>query len=309
MNDYLNSVVRDLKIVDVDEKNNSAVVITYNKSFVARTTETSEQIKEYFAELLTNLLGHEGVRDRISWNYISFSYKRKQLAKINIRGNVISLYLALNPQNYLDAKYKIEDVSDKKTYASVPLLYKIRGARTFKYAFALLNDLYEQNQLIDAPYFLDEKKFTHDYLARPVDILLKEGLVKEIRRKSKLDRAIKRQERLLDKDEQQIKVKIYAQLVNPYLVAEKLYIVGNIPELGEWDPKKGLELEKIKPDYFEINLKLLPCHLEFKILRGRDYLDVEKGMWTEEIRDHSYDIVDEIVIEDLIYNFREDKGW
>lgn len=305
MDKYLNNVVEELKITEADEKNNTAVVITYNKSFTARMTKASEQIKGYYAELLINLMSHVGVRKRVSWNYMSFNFKRQQMAKINVRGNVLSLYLALNPEDYKEAKYKLEDVSNKKTYEDVPLLLKIKGGRTFKYAFSLLNDLYEKNNLEDSPYDFDEKEFTYEYLNRPIEVLVKEGLAKEVRRKSKLDRAIKRQEKLLvNAEEELVNVKIYAKIMNPNLKIENLYLTGNLEKLGKWNPKKSLKLEKKSDNYFEIDVMLPKEHLEFKILEEKDFLYVEKGMWKEEIRNHTYDLYDGIVIEDLIYNFR-----
>lgn len=72
--------------------------------------------------------------------------------------------------------------------------------------------------------------------------------------------------------------------------AEKLYIVGSTKNLGEWNPKKAVELEycdKCNAFYTE---KLLPAGevVEFKVLNGKDWANVEKGTYGEEVANHSF---------------------
>lgn len=303
MSVYYNDKVEDLQITDIDEANNKAVVITYNKSFSCRLAKAKDEIKDYFFELENNILGHKGVNKRVSWEYTAYSYKRKTFARMLVRTNTIYLYLSLDIKDYPNPKYKLEDVSQKKKFQELPVLLKITGARTYKYAFSLLNDLYEKLDLEDNYYLASYEEFTLKYLNRPLDIFLREGLVKEIRRKTKLNLAIKRQERLLD----ELK---YEVVINAYnlsgLDVKNLYVCANIEELGAWDATKAVKMEEIEKNHFCLKIKLAPCHLEFKVLKALDWLEVEKGIFTEEIRNHTYEINADMAIEDLVHHYRDE---
>ena len=268
---------------------------SYNKSFEARLCLAKEEIKDYYLEILSNILMHEKVRHRIAWHQDSYYHGRDLIARVNVRSNTLYLYLALNPSDYADSKYKLYDVSDKKKYVKTPLLIKIKGGRTFKYAFTLLNDLYDKFSLVDTVDTIDTDELIHRYINRPLDILLSEGLVKEVIRKSRV--AVTRN---LNTD--LVSIKFYVKKMNPNYEINSLYLVGNIKELGGWDLKKALKMEFVN-DHFELNVLLPKEHLEFKILEKKDWNFVEKGMWCEEIINHHYDLANDREIEDLIFNF------
>ena len=301
---YKNDIVKDMQIVDEDVKNNKATIITYKKSFTARLCQANEQTKVFYFELMTNILAHKKVHSRISWNFNTFTYRRNKLVRINVKNNTIYLYLNLDINEYLDSKYTLIDVSDKKRHQNFPLLFKVKGKRTFKYAFKLLEDLYEKFALVDTYLLLDYNKFTIEYLNRPLAVLKEEGYVKEVRRTMNLTRAIKKQEELAK--ELRHNILVYAKMVN-YNYNGDMYLVGNTIETGNWDPKKALKMRHVSDYYYEINLKMNDCHFEFKLLNQKDFLGVEKGIWAEEIRNHIYDIEKDMVIEDLVHHFRNES--
>ena len=71
---------------------------------------------------------------------------------------------------------------------------------------------------------------------------------------------------------------------------EELYLVGNIPALGEWNPTKGVKLSYCKECGKYTVSKLLPVdtNVEFKVLAGKTWDAVEKGNWGEDVANHAF---------------------
>ena len=111
---------------------------------MARLIQSREKMQDYYTGLKNVLLSFEGVKSRVSWNYDSFNRGRKQLAKMNIRGKSLMLYLALDPKEFENTKYFYTDVSDKLKFAKVPMRIKIRSGRGFKYGVELIEQMMAQ---------------------------------------------------------------------------------------------------------------------------------------------------------------------
>lgn len=127
----------------------SQTTVRYNKSFLARLIQSKDNTKRYFAEVANYLCGY-GLRSRVSWHCVSFR-KGETVAKLNVRGKSLCLYLALDPAKYADTKYRVEDASDVKRFQQVPLLARIRSDRAEKYAFELIDQLALQLGLTQTP--------------------------------------------------------------------------------------------------------------------------------------------------------------
>ena len=56
-------------------------------------------------------------------------------------GKTLSIYLALNPEDYKDTKYFFEDSSEVKKYEGTPFRMKIRSDRGVKWAIELIADM------------------------------------------------------------------------------------------------------------------------------------------------------------------------
>ncbi|MDE6361630.1 MAG: hypothetical protein K2L53_01485, partial [Clostridia bacterium] len=134
------------------------------KTFKAKLIQSDEVVKEYYSHLKNELLAHRKVHDRMSKKRESFRFGRECIARMSIRGKTLKLYLALNPQDYVDTKYKFEDVSDVKSYADTPFMMKIKNPRRLKYAMELIDvvmdnvgatlkrDLHETDYVADLPF-------------------------------------------------------------------------------------------------------------------------------------------------------------
>lgn len=112
--------------------------VMYNRSFKAKVIQSSDDVKRYYSELKNELLSYKGMKARLSWDKESFNIGRKYYARMSIKGKTLMLYLALDPNEYLDTKYLVEDSSEVAKYEDVPTLYRIKGERRLKYAKELI---------------------------------------------------------------------------------------------------------------------------------------------------------------------------
>jgi len=86
-----------------------------------------------------------------------------------------------------------------------------------------------------------------------------------------------------------------------------LYIAGNIPSLGPWDPGK-VKLGKIGDLTYAITL-ILPAGLgfQYKFTRG-SWETVEKGRWFEEIADREHHVLGDETVMVRVQNWRDFSG-
>ena len=79
-----------------------------------------------------------------------------------------------------------------------------------------------------------------------------------------------------------VRVKI---CVAPKTNCEELYIVGSTSSLGYWDVKKATKLKYCEECQKFVVTKVLPVDetVEFKFITARNWNNVEKGIWKEEI--------------------------
>ena len=92
-----------------------------------------------------------------------FRLHKKEYVKITIDGKGLKLYLALDPKDYADSTFPIDDASDKKMYQNIPLVFKVKSSISLKRAKVLIDDLMKnkglpQKEVLDIPWskqFLD----------------------------------------------------------------------------------------------------------------------------------------------------------
>ena len=87
--------------------------------------------------------------------------------------------------------------------------------------------------------------------------------------------------------------------------AEKVYVVGNAANLGAWDAKKAVEL-KANDGKFEVSKKFdADAVVEFKVLAAKDWNAVEKGMWDEDLENHTFTATKGLVVEVGVDHFNK----
>lgn len=113
----------------------------FNRSFTARLIQSTDEIKDWYGELKNCLLSYKKVKSRMSWKRETYKRGRDMIAKMSFRGKTLCLFLPLNPNDYVDTKYKVEDASENATYADTPCMYRIKNERRVKYAMELIAEV------------------------------------------------------------------------------------------------------------------------------------------------------------------------
>ena len=142
-----------------------AEAVRYRRTFLSRVMQNGT-VQDYYTELKNALLGFAGVKARLCKSGETFRIGRERIAKFRVSGKTLSLYLALDPAEFENSKYRFEDVSDKKTYAATPMRLRITSARAARHAKELLRTLMQRREVSEVgcvytdyhyPYRSDEE--------------------------------------------------------------------------------------------------------------------------------------------------------
>ena len=171
-------VVNNDVVVEVNEdedEDNGFAKARYKKSFLAKLTLADDEDYDFYNAIKNHFLSYK-VKARLSWNYESYNAGRKKLAKINVRGKTLVLYLALEPAKYENTKYHFRDASESKKFAETPMMLKIRSSRGVKHAIELIDAMMAELGLVrrevaEENYRPERKTF---------DELLALGLIKDL---------------------------------------------------------------------------------------------------------------------------------
>ena len=118
--------------------------VRYDKSFTAKLIQSDDDTKHWYTSLKNELLSWKKVRDRMSWKKEAFRFGREPVVTMTFRGKTLCLLFPLDPKDYADTKYKVEDVSDLSSAADTPCLYRIKNDRRAKFAKDLIAAVMEK---------------------------------------------------------------------------------------------------------------------------------------------------------------------
>lgn len=118
--------------------------LTFNRSLTAKLIASEVEVKGNFADVANHLLSFEGVNERMSWRNLTFNKGRVTLAKLAVRGKTLWLYLALDPEEFINTKYHGENQGSSKRYEKTPYAVKIKSQRGLNYAKCLVNIIMER---------------------------------------------------------------------------------------------------------------------------------------------------------------------
>ncbi|MCH5155614.1 MAG: uL15 family ribosomal protein [Clostridiales bacterium] len=169
-------VVTEVKRITENGKTR-LVVIRYIKSFTAKLIQSEEQTKDYYSEIKNYLLSYSGVTSKISWKHEAFRKGKTLLCKLRLRGKTLSLCLALNADDYADTKYHVENVSEIKSLAQTPCLYKIKNDRRLAYSKDLIDALMTGNG-VDKNEAAQKIDYALKYPFEPNEPLIERKLIK-----------------------------------------------------------------------------------------------------------------------------------
>lgn len=137
----------DAVLIDDGEETGRIVVgatqfkVRYNRSFKAKLIQSDDVLKARYSELKNELMRY-ALKPKMSWSNESFYKGKTTYAKFAIRGKTLSLYLSLDPFEYVDTKYRFEDSGEVAKYTQTPTRLKLRSDRRAKELIAQLAEKY-----------------------------------------------------------------------------------------------------------------------------------------------------------------------
>jgi predicted nucleic acid-binding Zn-ribbon protein len=156
-------------------------MMKYNRSFIARIIQGSDDVKQYYGQVKNALLSYKKVNSNVAWGAERFNKGRETIAKFKIRGKTLCLYLALDPNDYQTSVYHHVDVSDNKSMHGTPMMVKIKSPRGVKKAIRLIDEMLAKRNGIKQN--VQERDYAAMYPYETIDELIDDGLVKDVSKK------------------------------------------------------------------------------------------------------------------------------
>ena len=154
-----------------EERAKREVEVRYRRSFLSRYIQAESFIQDYYTEIKNELLSYKGVKSRISWSKESFKRGRVHLAKMDVKGKALYLYLALDPKALEGTKYKFTLAK-----GDCPVLLKIKSERKKKYALELIAQLMANEGLVRVEREAEDYHLPYE----DNEALIERGLIKVI---------------------------------------------------------------------------------------------------------------------------------
>lgn len=155
-------------------------MMKYNRSFIARIIQGTDDQKQYYGRIKHALLGYKKVNSNIAWGAERFHKGRETIARLKIRGKTLILYLALDPAEFPYSVYHHKDVSDNKSLHGTPLSVKVMSPLGVKKAIRLIDAMLEKRDGIKRP--VPERDYTEMYPYETIEELIADGLVQDVRK-------------------------------------------------------------------------------------------------------------------------------
>ena len=123
-------------------------------TFAQKMLRADEIIQDRYDELKNYALRFKKLKTRISKKFDSINQGRLQFVKLSVAGKTLKLYLNMDIAT-TDPKFHCKDMSDKKTYVTVPVLLRIKSGRAMRYAKILIDQCAAQHGLKENPKFME----------------------------------------------------------------------------------------------------------------------------------------------------------
>lgn len=155
-----------------------ANMMKYNRSFIARIIQGTDDQKNYYGQVKTALLSYKKVNSNVAWAAERFNKGRETIARFKIRGKTLCLYLALDPDEYATSVYHHADVSDNKSMHGTPMMVKIKSQLGVKKAIRLIDDMLAKRN--GEKHVIAERDYAAMYPYETIEELIEDGLVKDV---------------------------------------------------------------------------------------------------------------------------------
>ena len=178
-------VVEQPNTIIIEEESAEAGTLRYDRSFMARYIQSPDEIKHWYTELKNKLLSYKKVHARTSWKRETFKAGKDVVAKLAFRGKTLCIYLPLDPNEFVDTKYDVENESKTPAYADTPAMVRIKNDKHAKQALDLIAIAMQKLELKEAPYVSQDFYLPYEGVVE----LINKGLIRrEV--KSSADEAI-----------------------------------------------------------------------------------------------------------------------
>ena len=124
----------------------TGLVMRLKKSFTAKMKQSDDVVKSYYSELKNGLTEYKKINSNVSWHGDRFNFGRETVARINIVGKTLGLYLALDPESeeFKTTVYHQKNVGNQKAYENTPFMVKVKSEAAVKKALRLVAALAEK---------------------------------------------------------------------------------------------------------------------------------------------------------------------
>ena len=165
----------DGELVDAD----TGLVVRLKKSFTAKMKQSEDNVKGYYSAIKNALKSYKRINSNISWHGDRFNLGRDTVAKMNICGKTLCLYLALNPedQELKQTVYHQKNVGEQKAYESTPFMVKVKSDGAAKKAVRLVGILAEKLEAQKAEDYV-ETDYAAEFEYATIKQLLDDGFIK-----------------------------------------------------------------------------------------------------------------------------------
>ena len=118
----------------------TGLVLRLKKSFTAKMKQSDERVKDFYSTLKNELVSYKRINSTVSWHGDRFNFGRDTVAKMNICGKTLGLYLALDPndEEFKATVYHQKDVGSQKAYERTPFMVKVKSDAAVKKALRLI---------------------------------------------------------------------------------------------------------------------------------------------------------------------------
>ncbi len=110
------------------------------RSFAEKLELADDDLRNKYEELKAEAARY-GLKGRVSKSGDTYHLGRKNYLKIMIVGKTLRTYYALDPKEYAGSPIPVEDVSEKKAFADMPSMLRVKSDLSLRRAKTLLADM------------------------------------------------------------------------------------------------------------------------------------------------------------------------
>lgn len=162
----------------------TGLVLRLKRSFEAKMKQSDESTKVFYDQIKNELVSYNKVKSTVSWHGDRFNLGRATVAKINICGKTLCLYVALDPTDpeLKETVYHQKNVGDQKAYQATPFKIKVKSDMGAKKAVRLVGILADKIGATKKEGFVPTD-YVEEFAYETTQELLEKGLIKQTQEK------------------------------------------------------------------------------------------------------------------------------